>query len=504
MTEPPDPHEVLGIAPGASAIDIRAAYTSILNRLKEGGLAPEAARSRLDAARAAFKKLTEISTSPGILSPQNTRTDVQVTLPFKAINRELKMNTKEHRKVTGFSGNEIYCLNKLGLNAGQLCLGNNVLALGVFKGIGAGLSNLAGGEIEEITKLVHDGRTNAYNRMMEEARRYNGVGMAGVTFDLINHGGNLEFIALGSTIHQPAAGASDKLSFSTSANAQALYCQMDSGFTPHSFVFGNVAYSIGVGGNIKGAFRGLKRGEVPQYTQIFDRTRHLALTRIKDEAKSAKANAVIGIEITIMPFMGTQEMMMIGTASTHPALNGYFNDPVTSDMTNEELWNLVNIGYLPIRLVMGVSVYSLGLASGITSSLKSLVGGQIESLTELLYEAREKALERIEEDAEKCGADEVVGVKTRVYNLGGGLVEFMVIGTAVKKVAGITTRSDTLPPQAIIQDRETFVDDTQGGNITLDKSRMASSSKTQRGPLSIIITIIIVVFYIFVVMAKRH
>src|SRR5450755_904880 len=104
--EPQDPHEVLGIAPGASAIEIRAAYTSILNRLKEGGLAPEAARSRLDAARAAFKKLTEISTSPGILSPQNTRTDVQGTLlPFKAINRELKMNTKEHRKVTGFSGN---------------------------------------------------------------------------------------------------------------------------------------------------------------------------------------------------------------------------------------------------------------------------------------------------------------------------------------------------------------------------------------------------------------
>jgi len=413
------------------------------------------------------------------------------------------MNIKEHHKVTGFSGNEIYCLEKLGLKAGQLCLGNNVLALGVLRGIGAGLSNLAGGEIEEITKLVHDGRKNAYDRMMEEARRYNGVGLAGVSFDLINHGGNLEFIALGSTIHQPDARASDNLSFSTSASAQALYCQMDSGFTPHSFVFGNVAYSIGVGGNIKGAFRGLKRGEVPQYTEIFDRTRHLALTRIKNEARLAKANAVIGIETTIMPFLGTQEMIMIGTASTHPALNDYLHDPVTSDMTNEELWNLVNIGYLPIRLVMGVSVYSLGLASGITSSLKSLVGGQIDSLTELLYEAREKALERIEVDAEECGADEVVGVKTHVYNLGGGLVEFMVIGTAVKKIAGVTTRSDTLPPQAIIQDRETFVDDTQGGNIALNKT-MASSSKTQKGPISIIFTIIFVVFYIFLNFAKHH
>jgi len=415
------------------------------------------------------------------------------------------MTVKEHRKVTGFSGNEIYCLKKLGYNAGQLCLGNNVLALGVSRGIGAGLSNLAGGEIEEITKLVHDGRKNAYNRMMEEAGHYKGVGLAGVSFDMINHGGNLEFIALGSTIHQPDAGKSDVLSFSTSANAQALYCQIDSGFTPRSFVFGNVAYSIGVGGNIAGAFRGLKRGEVPQYTQIFDHTRHLALTRIKDEAKAVKANAVIGIETTIMPLLGTQEMIMIGTASSHPALNNYLQDPVTSDMTNEEMWNLVNLGYLPIKLVMGVSVYSLGLASGITSSLKSLMGGQIDSLTELLYEAREKALERIEEDAESCNADEVVGVKTRVYDLGGGLVEFMVIGTAVKKIAGVGTRTDALPPQAIIQDRETFVDTTQDdGSTSLDRAQMASSNKTRRGPISFIASIIFVVFYVLLKITVHH
>lgn len=414
------------------------------------------------------------------------------------------MLIKEHRKVTGFSGNEIYCLNKLGLTAGQLCFGNNVVALGFTKGIGAGLSNLAGGEIEEITKLVQDGRMNAYKRMIGEAKRYQGIGLAGVSFDMINHGGNLEFIAVGSTVYQPKSDKPDTLSFSTSANAQALYCQMDSGFSPRRFVFGNVAYSIGVGGGIKGALRGLKRGEVPQYTQIFDRTRHLALNRIKDEAKATKANAVIGIETSIIPLLGTQEMMMTGTASNHPALNDYLSDPVTSDMTNEELWNLVNIGYLPIKLVMGVSVYSLGLASGIASSLKSLAGGEIGNLTELLYEAREKAFARIEEDAEKCNADEVVGVKTRVYDLGGGLVEFMVIGTAVKKFAGVTTQHDALPPQAIIQDRETFVDSTEGGSISIDKSQIASSTKTQSGPLSIIFTIIIVVFYIWIKIIAHH
>ncbi len=405
------------------------------------------------------------------------------------------MGVGEHRKVTGFSGNEIYCLKKLGYGPGQLCLGNNVISLGVARGLGAGLSNLAGGEVTEITDLVREGRKNAYLRMVQEAKTYGGVGLAGVSFDLINHGGNIEFIATASTVRDPSL-EKETLSYSTSANAQQLYCQLDAGFKPHGFIFGNVAYSIGMGGSIGGALRGLKRGEVPQYTEIFDRTRHLALTRIKDEARRVKANAILGIETSIMPLLGAQEMMMMGTASSHPALAAYSNDPVTSDMTNEELWNLVNLGYLPISLVMGVSVYSLGLASGLASFAKSLVGGQVGGLTELLYEAREKALARVERDAEKCGADEVVGVKTKIYDLGGGLVEFMVIGTAIKKFDGVTTKTENLIPQAIIQDRETFVDSTQDNTTDMSQGSTASASKTQAGPLSIVFTIVIIVFYV--------
>ena len=408
------------------------------------------------------------------------------------------MSIKPHNKVTGFSGNEIYCLNKLGFSAGQLCLGNNVVALGVARGIGSALSNLAGGEVTEITEIVHVGRKNAYDRMVHEAMQYHGIGLAGVSFDLINHAGNFEFIALGSTIHRKdgAHEKSEQLAFTTSADAQQLYCQLDSGFTPRSFVFGNVAYSIGVGGNIKGAFRSLARGEVRQYSEIFDRTRHLALNRIISEAKAVKANAVLGIETSILPLLGVQEMIMIGTASHHPAFASDTTGIVTSDLTNEELWNLVNIGYLPLRLVMGVSVYSLGLSSGIASGLKSLIGGEVKNLTELLYEAREKAFARVQEDAQRCGADEVVGVKTRVYDLGGGLVEFMVIGTAVKKVAGITTRHPELPPQAIIKDEETFFDSSDGDNITFSKGRSASARQTQLGPIHIIVLVIIAVLYL--------
>jgi uncharacterized protein YbjQ (UPF0145 family) len=343
---------------------------------------------------------------------------------------------------------------------------------------------------------VRQGRLNSFNRMLSEAEKYGGAGVSGVSFDVISHGGYLEFITTGSAVHGPA----QPHRFSTSADAQELYCQMDCNFKPLHFVFGNVAYSIGVGGNIMGGLRGLARGEVREFSQIFDRTRHLALSRIIAEAKRYGANAVLGIETTLSPLMGAQEMMMVGTASTHPMLAGHENEPVTSDMTNEEMWNMIHLGYMPIRLVMGVSVYSLGFTGGILSFFQGLGGGEVSGLTEILYEAREKALARIEEEAEKYGADEVIGVKTKVYDLGGGLVEFMAIGTAVKKMSGVATKSSQLLPQAIIRDKDTFVDSTDDvGSSILNTGRGAktpSARAMQRGPLAIITFIFIIVFYI--------
>ncbi len=414
---------------------------------------------------------------------------------------------QEHKRISGLSGNEIYFLERMGYRPGQLCVGNSVVALGIVKGIGAGLSTLGGGEIEEITQLVHKGRSGAFDRMMDEAAHYGGAGLTGVSFDVINHGGNLEFITVGSTIRhaQPPAYAQETIRFSTAADVAKLFCQVDAGFNPIRFVFGNVAYSIGLGGSIMGGLKRFARGEIPEFTEIFDRTRHLALTRITDEAKRCNANAVVGIETTISPLLGAQEMIMVGTASHHPAIDAFDLKPVTSDMTNEEMWNMVNVGFLPIRLVMGVSVYSLGFKGGVFSALQTLGGGEVAGLTEILYEAREKALARIEIDAERCGADEVIGVKTHIYDLGGGLIEFMAIGTAVKKIEGVKTRSAALPPQAVLQDRDTFVDASDSLSTTLDigNSSAASARKLQGGPFAIVAAVIAIMFYVMLHLIRR-
>jgi uncharacterized protein YbjQ (UPF0145 family) len=358
---------------------------------------------------------------------------------------------------TGLSGNEMFCLNRKGFSPGELVVGNSVYSMGFVGSIGSGLRVLAGGEVTQVTEVIHDGRLSSFRRMVAEAERAGGVGITGVTNELVKQAGNIEYLAIGSTIHR-GEERHEQLEFTTSADGQSLYCQIDSGFRPIQFVFGNVAYSIGLGGGIGGMLRSLSRGEVHEFSEVFNRTRHLALERIVNEARGQGANAVVGVETSILPFSGMQEMVMIGTASWHDALPPEARlNPVSSDLTSEEMWNLVSLGYLPVQIVLGVSVYSLGLVGGITSAFKSLKRGEIEELTTLVYEARENAIARIRRDAEACGADDVVGVKTYVYSLGSGIIEFMAIGTAVRKAAGVTTLTPELPPQAIIKDKDTFV-----------------------------------------------
>lgn len=367
----------------------------------------------------------------------------------------------------------MYCLKQKGYVPGDLVIGNSVFSLGLIGSIGSGLKTLAGGEVDTLTSIIHEGREASFERMTNEAGQRGGSGITGVTSELIMQSGNVEFLSVGSCVHRDD-GKPEALQFSSSADGQELYCQMDCGFHPLRFVFGNVAYSIGVGGGIGGALRGLSRGEVIEYSNIFNQTRHLALQRLVADAMRVRANAVVGIETSIIPFQGMQEMVMIGTASNHEALGPeYQGNPITSDLTNEEMWNVISIGYMPVKLLLGVSVYSLGVVGGLSSMLKGFARGEITELSTLIYEARENALSKIMAQAQQCGADDVVGIKTYVYQLGSGLIEFMAIGTAVKRMPGLQTHSPQLIPQAIITDKDTFYNTAEvalGTNLN-DKNR---------------------------------
>ena len=383
-------------------------------------------------------------------------------------------NSAPRSVVTGLSGNELFCIDKLGYRAGDLLVGNSVYSLGLLGGIGSAFTAMAGGEVNQITEMITAGRHLSTQRLMNEMRQSSMHGATGMSSELIFHAGNVEFLSVASGLYRKD-GQMPQFAFTTSADAQELWCQEDSGYAPVAFAMGNVAYSIGVGRGITGAFKQLQKGEVKQYSDIFTHTRNLALQRIVAEAQSVGANAVVGIKTSILPFGGTgvQEMLMVGTAARHDMSDAHFArmGVTTSDLTAEETWNLAKIGYSPLMLVLGTSVYSLGFVGGLMASFKNYVKGEISELTELIYAAREESLGKVRAQASSIGADDVVGVKTYIYDLGGGLIEFLAIGTAVKKTDSAKTATDMLPAQAIIRDKDTFfnaAESSYGVSLTHD------------------------------------
>jgi uncharacterized protein YbjQ (UPF0145 family) len=345
----------------------------------------------------------------------------------------------------------------------------------------SGVRTTVGGEISQFTNMISEGRRLSLERFEQELHEANAVGAAGVTSELIFHPGNIEFLSVGSSLYA-RDGSTPNGVMTSAADGQELFCQIDAGFQPLRMSFGNVAYSIGLGRSIMGNFRQLAHGEVKQFSDIFNTTRNIALQRICDDARRYNANSVVGIRATILPIgtSGVQEMMLIGTASYHPQLGALADKTggvITSDLTSEEMWNVMKLGYAPMRLILGTSVYSLGVVGGVKAALRGIAKGEINTLTKLVYGAREESLKKVQSQAAEIGADNVIGIKTYIYQLGGDLIEFLAIGTAIKRVDGISPHSEQLPPQAIIRDKDTFIN-TADFSFGTDLSHESSGVNT--------------------------
>ncbi|MCX7903158.1 MAG: YbjQ family protein [Caloramator sp.] len=85
-----------------------------------------------------------------------------------------------------------------------------------------------------------------------------------------------------------------------------------------------------------------------------------------------------------------------------------------------------------LSLVKGSVVHSKHIGKDILSALKTLVGGEIVSYTEMMNEARAIATKRMVEEAEKLGADAVINIRYATSNIMQGAAEVIVYGTAVK------------------------------------------------------------------------
>ena len=82
--------------------------------------------------------------------------------------------------------------------------------------------------------------------------------------------------------------------------------------------------------------------------------------------------------------------------------------------------------------VKGSTVQTKNVGKDFLAGLKSLIGGEITSYTEMMNEARQIATERLLKEADELGADAVLGFRLQTSAVMGGAAEIIAYGTAVK------------------------------------------------------------------------
>ena len=84
-----------------------------------------------------------------------------------------------------------------------------------------------------------------------------------------------------------------------------------------------------------------------------------------------------------------------------------------------------------LGLVEGNTIRARNIGRDLIAVFKNLVGGEIEEYTKLLAQAREQALDRMIQMAEKLGANAVIGVRFSTSYIMQNAAEVLVYGTAV-------------------------------------------------------------------------
>ena len=97
----------------------------------------------------------------------------------------------------------------------------------------------------------------------------------------------------------------------------------------------------------------------------------------------------------------------------------------TSEIPGKEVSEVLGI-------VRGNTVRARNIGRDIMAVIKNMIGGEIEEYTKLLAEARDQALDRMEQQAESIGADAVINVRFATSFIMTSAAEMLAYGTAVK------------------------------------------------------------------------
>jgi uncharacterized protein YbjQ (UPF0145 family) len=85
-----------------------------------------------------------------------------------------------------------------------------------------------------------------------------------------------------------------------------------------------------------------------------------------------------------------------------------------------------------LGVVKGSTVRARNIGRDIGAGLKSIIGGEVKTYTEMSKDAREEAYNRMVNEAIDIGADAIVGIRFTTSMIMTGASEMLAYGTAVK------------------------------------------------------------------------
>jgi uncharacterized protein YbjQ (UPF0145 family) len=221
------------------------------------------------------------------------------------------------------------------------------------------------------------------------------------------------------------------------------------GFDPLGLVIGSSIYHVGYQ---RGAWS--QNQEMQVLSQAMYDARELAMTRMEEEADQLGADGVVGVRLDVSRHEWSGELaefIAVGTAVRHSegvlhrAPNGR---PFTSDLSGQDFYTLLSAGYRPLGLVMGTCVYHVA-HQGLGGWAKRIGrNAEMPNFTQALYDARELAMERMQNEAENLEAEGIVGVQLVEGSHGwdSHVIEYFAIGTAVMP----TSDDHTIPIPSLV------------------------------------------------------
>ena len=105
---------------------------------------------------------------------------------------------------------------------------------------------------------------------------------------------------------------------------------------------------------------------------------------------------------------------------------------------------LLNIDHIPgkeieaLGIVKGSIVKTKHFGKDFMAGMKTLVGGEIKSYTDMLNQSRQIAVKRMVDEAGEMGADAIINIRYATSSMMQGASEVIAYGTAVKVSDGIS------------------------------------------------------------------